>query len=111
MVNLPIGFSDKQAIPFGGMSLMKRFVNQTEIREYINSLDLPQPGSNRGYAAMHILESFWLGVWTGANRYIHCDWLRYDKTLQSIFGWQNMPSQSTYSHFFGKFSQKLRNGL
>jgi len=25
---------------------------------------------------------------------------------QSIFGWDDMPSQSTYSRFFGKFSQK-----
>ncbi len=106
MVNLPIEFSDKQVTPFGGMSLMKRFVDQTGIREYMGGLDLPQPGSNRGYDPLHIMESFWLSVWTGANRYIHCDWLRYDKTLQSIFGWQNMPSQSTYSRFFGKFSQK-----
>lgn len=34
------------------------------------------------------------------------DWLRYDKVLQSIFGWKHMPSQSSYSRFFGKFSQQ-----
>jgi len=106
MVNLPIEYSDKQVTPFGGMSLMKRFIDQTQIREYLTELDLPKPGSNRGYQPEHIVESFWLGIWTGASRYIHCDWLRYDKTLQSIFGWEEMPSQSTYSRFFGKFSQK-----
>lgn len=106
MVNLPIEYSDKQVTPFGGMSLMKRFLDQTNIREYLSSLDLPFPGSNRGYSPTHIIESFWLSIWTGASRYIHCDWLRYDKTLQSIFGWDEMPSQSTYSRFFGKFSQK-----
>jgi len=106
MVNLPIEYSDKQVTPFGGMSLMKRFVDQTSIRDYMKELDLPQPGSNRGYDPIHIIESFWLSIWTGASRYIHCDWLRYDKTLQSIFGWDVMPSQSTYSRFFGKFSQK-----
>jgi len=105
MVNLPIEYSDKQVTPFGGMSLMKRFIDQTGIREYMSELDLPQPGSNRGYSSAHIIESFWLGIWTGASRYIHCDWLRYDKTLHSIFGWNQMPSQSTYSRFFGKFSQ------
>ena len=105
MVNLPIEYSDKQVTPFGGMSLMKRFIDQTGIREYMSELDLPQPGSNRGYSSEHIIESFWLGIWTGASRYIHCDWLRYDKTLHSIFGWDQMPSQSTYSRFFGKFSQ------
>lgn len=106
MVNLPIEYSDKQVTPFGGMSLMKRFIDRTGIRDYLRKLDLPQPGSNRGYDPKQIIESFWLGIWTGASRYIHCDWLRYDKTLQDVFGWGEMPSQSTYSRFFGKFSQK-----
>ena len=106
MVNLPIEYSDKQVTPYGGMSLMKRFIDQTGIRNFLGSLDLPQPGSNRGYAPGHIVESFWLSIWTGASRYIHCDWLRYDKVLQSIFNWDQMPSQSTYSRFFGNFSQK-----
>lgn len=105
-VNLPIEYSDKQVTPYGGMSLMKRFVDQTGIRGFMSSLDLPEPGSNRGYPAAQIIESFWLSIWTGASRYIHCDWLRYDRVLQSIFGWRQMPSQSTYSRFFGKFSQK-----
>lgn len=106
MVNLPIEFSDKQVTPFGGMSLMKRFIDQTGIREELSRQNLPQPGSNRGYNPTQIVESFWLSIWTGASRYIHCDWLRYDKTLHDIFGWDEMPSQSTYSRFFGKFSQK-----
>ena len=105
-VNLPIEYSDKQVTPYAGMSLMKRFVDQTGLREYLQTLDLPQPGSNRGYDPHQIVEAFWLGIWTGASRYIHCDWLRYDTVLQNIFSWDQMPSQSTYSRFFGKFSQK-----
>lgn len=110
MVNLPIEYSSKQVTAFGGMSLMKRFVDASGIREMLDEVDLPQPGSNRGYDPKHIIESFWLSIWTGASRYIHCDWLRYDKTLQDIFGWDSMPSQSTYSRFFGKFNQ-ARNTL
>ena len=90
---------------------MKRFIDQTGIREHLKSLDLPHPGSNRGYAPEHIVESFWLSIWTGASRYVHCDWLRYDKVLQSIFQWNEMPSQSTYSRFFRKFSQKRNTEL
>jgi hypothetical protein len=107
MVNLPIEYSSKPVTPFGGMSLMKRFIDQVGIREKLDTLNLPQPGSNRGYDPKQIVESFWLGIWTGASRYIHCDWLRYDQVLQSIFGWDMMPSQSTYSRFFGKFSQSI----
>lgn len=86
---------------------MKRFIDQTGIRDYMSELPLSQPGSNHGYSPEHILESFWLGIWTGASRYIHCDWLRYDTTLYSIFGWDKMPSQSIYSRYLGKFSQAL----
>lgn len=106
MVNLPIEYSDKKVTPFGGMSLMKRFIDQTGIRDQLAELDLPQSGSNAGYTSTHIIEAFWLSIWTGASRYIHCDWLRYDTVLQDVFGWKRMPSQSTYSRFFGKFSQK-----
>ena len=105
MVNLPIEYSDKKVTPFGGMSLMKRFVDSIGIREYLSTLELPDKGSNRSYDPIHIIESFWLSIWTGASRYIHADWLRYDTTLHDIFGWDKMPSQSTYSRFFGKFSQ------
>jgi hypothetical protein len=104
-VNLPIEYSDKKVTPFGGLSLLKRFIDKTEIIEGLNGMNLPQPGSNRGYNPSDIVLSFWLGVWTGASRYIHCDWVRYDKVLQDIFNLEQMPSQSTYSRFFNKFSQ------
>lgn len=105
MVNLSIEYSDKKVTPFGGMVLMQRFVASTKIKAYLKELDLPVSGSNRGYDASEIIEGFWLSIWTGASRYIHCDWLRYDSTLQKIFGFEQMPSQSTYSRFFKKFTQ------
>ena len=106
MVNLSIEYSDKKVTPFGGMVLMQRFVASTKIKAYLKELDLPVSGSNRGYDASEIIEGFWLSIWTGASRYIHCDWLRYDSTLQKIFGFEQMPSQSTYSRFFKKFTQE-----
>jgi len=105
MVNLPIEYSDKPVTPFGGMALMKRFLDQTGVRERLAELELPRGGSNRAYDPAQIIEGFWLGIWTGASRYIHCDWLRQDETLAAIFGYECLPSQSTYSRFFGKFSQ------
>jgi len=106
MVNLPIEFSDKKVTPFGGMTLMKRFVDSLGIRDQLRALPLPQGQSNRAYDPVQIIESFWLSIWTGASRYIHADWLRYDTVLQSIFSFENMPSQSTYSRFFHKFSDR-----
>ena len=80
MVKRPIEYSDKPVTPFDGMALMKRFIDQTGIREHLATLDLPQGGSNRAYDPVQVIESFWLGIWTGASRYIHCDWLRPGNT-------------------------------
>ena len=49
MVKRPIEYSDKPVTPFDGMALMKRFIDQTRIREHLATLDLPQGGSNRAY--------------------------------------------------------------
>jgi hypothetical protein len=105
MVNLPIEYSDKKITPFGGMVLLKHFLDKLEIEKELESLALPKKGSNRSYSSKEIIEPFWLSIWTGASRFIHSEWLRYDNTLQEIFGFKKMPSQSTYSRFFGKFSQ------
>ena len=105
MVSLSIEYSDKPVTPFGGMVLMKKFIDQLGMDQYLKGLDLPQPGSNRGYDAKEVIESFWVNIWTGASRYNHCNNLREDEVLKKIFGYQSMPSQSTYSRFFGKFSQ------
>jgi hypothetical protein len=61
-VNLPIEYSDKPVTPFGRMALIKRFLDQVGIREKLRTLDLPEPGSNRGYTSEQIIESFWLNV-------------------------------------------------
>ncbi len=84
---------------------MKRFVDHINIREHLAHLDLPQKGSNRSYDSKDVVESFWLSIWAGASRYVHCNTLREDQVLKEIFGLNQMPSQSTYSRFFGKFSQ------
>ena len=111
MVNLPIEYSNRKVTPFGGMRLMKDLIDQLGIREYLKELDLPVGRSNRAYKAHEIIEGFWLSIWTGASRFIHADWLRYDTPLQEIFGFTKMPSQSTYSRFFGKFSWQRNNRL
>ena len=110
-VNLPIEYSDKPVTPFGGMRVMKEFIDKIGIREHLKELELPQPGSNRGYKPEEVIESFWLNVWTGASRYVHCNWLREDEVIKEIFGFKQMPTQSTYSRFFGKFNQAMNTAV
>jgi len=67
MVNLPIEFSDKKVTAFGGMSLMKHFVDALNIREKLRDLPLPEGRSNRAYDPVQVIESFWLSIWTGGS--------------------------------------------
>jgi len=59
---LRIEYSDREISPWGGMKLMKEWVDKTGIRDPLKSLSLPQPGSNRGYDPVQIIESFWVSV-------------------------------------------------
>jgi hypothetical protein len=104
MGELKIQYSDKKVTPFGGMKLLKDFINTTNIIENLRSVNLPYPQSNAGIDPIDIIQGFWLSIFTGASRYIHADWLRYDTVLQEIFQIKRLPSQATYSRFFHKFS-------
>lgn len=104
--DLTIAYSDRDVTAWCGMKLMKDLVDQSGIKDVLRKCDLPQPKSNRGYDPMDIIESFWTSIWVGASRFTHCSWLRYDTTLKEIFNWTEVPSQSTFSRFFGKFSLK-----
>lgn len=107
MVNeIQVEFTDKQVTAWGGMKLMKDMLDSIGIKKFMKTLDLPEKGSNRGYESMQIIECFWTSIWIGAGRFSHSSYLRYDKVLQKIFGWNQAPSQSTYSRFFQKFSWK-----
>ena len=109
MAKLPIEYSDKPVTAFGGMRLMKDFVDKTEILTKLAAMDLPAGRSNRSYAPVKLIEAFMVNIWVGASRFMHCDWLRGDEVLMNIFDFKQMPSQSTYSRFFGKFSQGRNN--
>jgi len=104
MGELKIQYSDKKVTPFGGMKLLKDFIDTTNIIEDLRDVNLPYPQSNAGIDPIDIIQGFWLSIFTGASRYIHADWLRYDTVLQEIFQIKRLPSQATYSRFFHKFS-------
>ncbi len=104
MGELKIEYSDKKVTPFGGMKLLKNFIDKTRVIEDLKSVNLPIGFSNIAYDPINIIQGFWLAIFTGASRYIYADWLRYDTTLQTIFEIDKLPSQSTYSRFFHKFN-------
>ena len=102
--NIAYEYSDRRVTPWGGLRWMKELLDKTGIREELGRLPLPVPGSNRGFSPVQLMESFWVSVWMGASRMTHAGWLRYDEVIGEIFQWKRIPSESTLSRFFHKFS-------
>jgi len=104
MKDLNFEYCNKKVTPFGGMLLMKRFIEKTGIMDFLKVQDLPSPGSNAGYSSINIIEAFWVSVWLGANRFSHTAILRFDQVLKEVFNWKRCPSDNTYQRFFKKFN-------
>jgi hypothetical protein len=106
---LDFEYSIKSVTAHGGMSLLKRIVNQTGILPKISSLGLYEPGSNSGYSVTDLFTSFFVSVWHGANRFSHAAVLQHDKVIPQIFGLKRAPSNGTYRRFFsGSILRKAR---
>ena len=102
---LKIEFTDKEITPWGGMSLLKRLIEETKINEELLLASLPEQGSNRGYDPIQLINNFWVSIWCGANRFEHLEVTRQDKVLQDLFGWKTMAGHKAFARYFKKFTQ------
>lgn len=99
-----VRFTDKPITPYAGIHPLHSFYKNCGLQDILNTLDLPQPGSNRGYNPEELLEGFFISVILGARRFAHTGKLRYDQAISELCGWKNgMASESTFTRFFRKF--------
>ncbi len=103
--NISWEFTDKEVTAWGGMRMFKEFYDRTGMREEMRRIALPMPGSNAGFDPVVVMESFWMSVWIGGNRFSHTAMVRFDNALKKIFGWKRVPSVSTFTRFFKRFKQ------
>lgn len=82
---------------------MKRLIERSGILAMLDKMDLPVQRSNRGYSPLQLIQAFWVSVWCGANRFMHLEVLRMDKTLQQLFGWKRMAGHKSFQRYFEKF--------
>jgi len=107
-----ISYTNKEVTPCGGMVFLRQMLQKIGFRELIEkNVDLPQPGSNRGYETATIIESFITSIWCGANRFLHTEVTRHEEVLGKIFDWKATPGQDTYKRFFSKFTQAKNNSV
>jgi hypothetical protein len=106
-----IEFIDKEITPYGGLILLKKMIDKSGLLDYLSTLPLPNPGSNRGFKPVNVILSFMLSIWCGANRFVHTEITRHDNALKKIFGLKLIPSCPTLTRFFRKFSYKMNTEI
>jgi hypothetical protein len=104
-------FVDKEITPFGGLAVLKQMLDKMQLKEILSNLPLPEQGSNRSYNPVDMIISFMLSVWCGANRFSHTEITRYDNTLKNIFELTQVPSGSTFTRFFKRFSYSSNDAI
>jgi len=82
---------------------LKKMIDQSGFASYLESLPLPEQGSNRGYPPVQLFLQFMSSVWCGAERYAHLDITRLDRSLQRLYGWKKMPEHKAFERYFRKF--------
>ena len=98
-----IQFIDQELTSWGGVSILKKMIDQSGFASYLESLPLPEQGSNRGYPPVQLFLQFMSAVWCGAERYAHLDITRLDNSLQRLYGWDKMPEHKAFERYFRKF--------
>ena len=101
--------SDKQVSPWDGLILMKEILDRSGIREKIQFLHLPETTCNNSIDSLTVVESFFASVWIGATTFSQTAIVSLDDTLREMFGWERVPSGTTFGRFFKKFSWAENN--
>jgi len=78
-----------------------------EFKEAVQSWDLPQPGSNRGYRPEQLIEQMIVSIWCGAARFAHADITCLDATLIRLFDWGHAAGHKAIVRLFQRFDQPI----
>ena len=110
-MGLELAFTDKQITPWGGMALMKNMLDHIGWDRALCAAQLPQPGSNRGYAPEQLVGQFMLSIWCGANRFEHLEATRFDPVIGQVFGYERMANYKAFTRLVDKFDQASIAGI
>jgi len=98
-----VSFSDREVTAWGGLALLKQMLDSMGFREAGAGWGLPEPGSNRGYAPLQLIEQFIVSIWCGACRFVHAETVRMDSTLVRLFGWARAAGHKAIMRLFARF--------
>jgi hypothetical protein len=106
-----IEFVDKEITCRGGVSILKKMMDASGFSTFLDTLPLPEQGSNRGYPPTQLFLLFMSSVWCGADRFAHMDITRLDTSLQRLYGWERMPEHKAFERYFRKFDISVSHAV
>ena len=103
--NFDFKFTTREVIAWGRLVLLKKMMDGMGVYRAIQSWELPIPSSNRGYDPAQLIEQMIVSIWYGANRFVHSDITRLDKTLARLFGCSRVAEHKSIMRLFQRFDQ------
>lgn len=104
-MDFKIEFTDKEITPWSGILLLVKMLEKMQFDGCLSSLQMPEPGSNRGYEPKQLVKQFITSIWCGANKYEHAEVTRHDEVIRRFWGFNRMAGHKAFQRFFNKFDQ------
>src|ERR1700685_3251097 len=109
--SIRISFTDQRLTAHGGMIVWSHFLQQKKFREQLGQALPHHPTSPNAYDPTDLALGYIGGILAGADKLSRVAWLQSDVALAQVLGVEAIASQSTFSRFFGVFSQSACNVL
>ena len=109
--SIRIGFTDQRLTAHGGMAVWSHFLHQKGFRGEVAKLLPHRPTSPNAYDPADIALGFLGGILSGADKLSRVAWLRSDPALAEVLGIEAVPSESSLSRFFARFTQRTSDQL
>lgn len=106
-----IEYTDKEITPWSGILLIKKMLDKMEFDSCLKGLDLPAPGSNRGYQSQQLIKQFMTSIWCGANKFEHTEVTRQDEVIRQFWNFDSMAGHKAFQRFFNKFDLAINQRI
>ena len=106
---IQIGFTDQRVSPHAGLATFASFFHWHRLGPLLSSVLPHRPTSNHALEPSAIATGYLTGVLAGARRLAQVSFLRRDPALPPLLQIPRIPSQSTLSRFFARFTGAALN--
>ena len=97
----------KPVTPFGGLVSLIEFFNALKLGEVLGRLMPFSYTSPNAILPEQTLLAFMISIIVGARRLAHTDWLRADRALHAMLGFDRFPGTDTVRNLLKRFTQPM----